>query len=770
MSHETATERRPSHVLDGDEVVSHFESWTTRRALEVVLDEALTDREIVAELSREGLRANDAKEAVLGSESALAQVRIEQDRVERSGAVRWGPALRSLSPGQVGWLLVAASMGTGYLSLLRGAWAAMPLHLQLFAIVGLVSVLLLSGRVVILRVPDLLGSTGWQDIGTAVPHEAQFGLGDRHRFVLTEIVLPELRDFIRDNRKLFYGTRLTYHELVGLFDEDESKIVHTNAARRLRRIVERADSGAVALAGYRGVGKTTSIRSMERGLLNSPERSAPLVVVASAPAHYEARDFVLHLHALLCKSVISKVADALGQSRSTRSSRRKQLLWSAVRRSAGFLLFVIIGGAVATMLWGTSAAQFLTDLRRLATVAANDFPASVPGVWSGQPTSRILALGVVVVVALRVAPMPLGLTLSGIYATLRRRRQVELVQLLRTTEKQLDRIRFLQTYTTGWSGKLSMPLKGEAGRTWSTQRAEQQLTHPEVVDQFREFAKLSAEKLSEQGVTDRLVIAIDELDKIGEPEKAHQFVNDVKGVFGVPGCLFFVSVSDDAVLNFEQRGLAVRDAFDSAFTEMIRLEHFTLYESRLWISLRVVEIPEQFCYLCHCLSGGLPRDLKRYTIEMVDVTKSVYQPSLATVTETLVGNELANKAHAFSGVASTLEQTPELFRLSADLQLIPDARSALELAELADRLVQETAGDLANPVNRLRWHSGCFALFCATILEVFDDELTDARLTADLHRLAVARRQMAMYPQLAWHILLDFRQAYDLETSVRPGV
>jgi hypothetical protein len=196
-------------------------------------------------------------------------------------------------------------------------------------------------------------------------------------------------------------------------------------------------------------------------------------------------------------------------------------------------LFVIIGGAVATMLWGTSAAQFLTDLSRLATVAANDFPASVPGVWSGQPTSRILALGVVVVVALRVAPMPLGLTLSGIYATLRRRRQVELVQLLRTTEKQLDRIRFLQTYTTGWSGKLSMPLKGEAGRTWSTQRAEQQLTHPEVVDQFREFAKLSAEKLSEQGVTDRLVIAIDELDKIGEPEKAHQFVNDVKGVFGV---------------------------------------------------------------------------------------------------------------------------------------------------------------------------------------------------------------------------------------------
>ncbi|WP_121392190.1 hypothetical protein [Actinokineospora cianjurensis] len=49
---------------------------------------------------------------------------------------------------------------------------------------------------------------------------------------------------------------------------------------------------------------------------------------------------------------------------------------------------------------------------------------------------------------------------------------------------QLDRIRFLQTFTTGWSGKISLP-PAEVGQTRLAQRIEQPLTHPEVVADFR---------------------------------------------------------------------------------------------------------------------------------------------------------------------------------------------------------------------------------------------------------------------------------------------
>jgi hypothetical protein len=59
--------------------------------------------------------------------------------------------------------------------------------------------------------------------------------------------------------------------------------------------------------------------------------------------------------------------------------------------------------------------------------------------------------------------------------------------------------------------------------------------------------------------------------------------------------------------NFEQRGLGIRDAFDSAFSEMVRLEHFTLDESRLWVALRITGVTEQFCYCaiaCPVVSRG----------------------------------------------------------------------------------------------------------------------------------------------------------------------
>jgi hypothetical protein len=53
-------------------------------------------------------------------------------------------------------------------------------------------------------------------------------------------------------------------------------------------------------------------------------------------------------------------------------------------------------------------------------------------------------------------------------------------------------------------------------------------------------------------------------------------------------------------------------------------------------------------------------------------------------------------------------------------------------------------------------------LFSATLLEVFTEALTEERLTADLHQLAVARRHLALDPHLAWLTLADFRKSRDL--------
>ena len=39
----------------------------------------------------------------------------------------------------------------------------------------------------------------------------------------------------------------------------------------------------------------------------------------------------------------------------------------------------------------------------------------------------------------------------------------------------------------------------------------------------------------------------------------------------MPHCYYLISVSDDALAAYEMRGLPVRDAFDSAFDEVIHV-------------------------------------------------------------------------------------------------------------------------------------------------------------------------------------------------------
>ncbi|WP_051173700.1 hypothetical protein [Amycolatopsis orientalis] len=743
----------PNHasvLLDSDAFFDDFDTWSTRLILEELVDEALVTDEISDALKLEELRAEEAREAVLASASAFVRVKLERERARHVFRRRSSPAL-VFHEARV--LTVAGIMVTGYLSLLQLAWQAMPLFLKAFGILGFLCVAVLAAGVIARRLP-LLFVRDKDQRAEVIPHPDMIALGDRRDHVLREVVMPELRAYIRDNRLTYDRTTLSFAG-PGSFDKVFGPdLVRTEAVKRLRRIIDRADSVAVALAGSRGAGKTTSIRSLERGLLSQAGHAPPLVVVASAPAAYEARDFVLHLHALLCKAVLAAIPPEL--VRPADRAHRWTAWWGLVRRSGSFLLKVGVALVAVWLLWGGSPQRAFSELAAFGTDVL-DGGFTPRRMWAALPVRRLLAAGVLALVLVGAAFGLLRVLLKQLLYAIARWGEADLNQLQRITRQQLDRIRFLQTYTTGWSGKLSMPLKGEAGRTWSTQRAEQQLTHPEVVDKFREFAELAAERLAAEKVAGRVVIAIDELDKIGEPEKAHQFINDVKGVFDVPGCLFFVSVSDDAVLGFEQRGLGVRDAFDSAFSEMVRLEPFTLDESRLWVALRLRGISEQFCYLTHCLSGGLPRELKRYVVEMVDLANEVYQPSLETVARSLVAGEMAGKTRAFTSTAAGLENSPELIALTTDLLAIPGTNAPVDLVELAVRLV-ETDADTIVPISDLRWHSGCFVLFCATVLEIFDDTLTGDRLEPGLHRLAVVRRRMAMHPRQAWDDLAEFRK------------
>ena len=67
----------------------------------------------------------------------------------------------------------------------------------------------------------------------------------------------------------------------------------------------------------------------------------------------------------------------------------------------------------------------------------------------------------------------------------------------------------------------------------------------------------------------RLVVGIDEIDRIEDAENAEKFLNDIKAIFGIPNCFYIASLSADALANFERRVVSTRTAFDTTFDTVI---------------------------------------------------------------------------------------------------------------------------------------------------------------------------------------------------------
>jgi hypothetical protein len=740
------------------------EEWMqSQRDLQFLLDEAVQHPGIAPAIEEAGLSAAEARAAVLENPTVVNRLRAARDpsrtlRMDRVPGSEWGVSAPYLADATPLARISVAGLGLGaYLVLMMAPGATtMPWPAALFAFLGLLAT---GGLAVMLAGEDALAVLNAR-------RNAQDQATWR-RSVLAEIVLPELRQFVEERREPSYDTTLAIRGLHNLYQDDEdAPIIITASGQHLRRVLARSTSDAIAIAGPRGAGKTTSIRAAARGLLSDPGAPPPMQVIASAPSRYEARDFVLHLHAVLAKQVIELTDRLLG--RRTREHDRVPNPRGRLERAARWLFRkIVIPAALVTgawLLWDKPFPEFLEDVRAHFTDAFTNFPTNIGVVLPTDSDAHMFAVAM-----LLVAPWPLIASVLRVVLTLpvqllslafdpdaRTGAKKELTRLGDAARHQLDRIRFLQTYTSGWSGKLAIPLGSDLGWARGGQRVEQQLTHPEVIEKFREFAAWSAEVLLKQGAIERIVIAIDELDKIADADKAHEFVNDVKGIFGIEGCLFLVAVSDDAIAAFERRGIPVRDAFDSAFSEMIRMDAFTIAESRRWMSRRLLGVPEPFGYLCHCMSGGLPRDLRRSTIDMIDAVRETGTRDLESVAAVMVERELDRKAHAFAAAARRLDDSAELTAYLADLLVLRQVRQPGELVVLAGRLAPRED----STIPRVRWQSACFVLFCATIREVFTNDLDESDLDKGVELLGTARTQLAVDPHVAWHVVNDVRARY----------
>jgi hypothetical protein len=624
-------------------------------------------------------------------------------------------------------------------------------------------------------------------------------------------LLAQVRTHVNNARQDRFGHLYSVAGAPGLSEVyDAANLIPTRVAAEMDELLARFDGASIGVAGPRGAGKSTLVRQYCDEVLaddDSAYDSVALIDVddsdfeifgrsltryswsesqpgelrcfVAAPVDYIARDFVLHLFATFCRSVIGEY----GRRRRFVSPLGKLIFWLP---RTGRLLMALMWRAI----FCNAAVLVLVHWKH---AIARDV--SVPERWVEYAALAVICLGALDFVRLAVV---------RIRRWARWIRGEDGEHFLEVIARQhLERVRYLQTYTAGWSGTLQLPWNSAAAQySRSLAQAEQPQSYPEIVDEFRNFARIVAAETHRRH--ERVFIGIDELDKIGSAENAEQFLNEIKGIFGIPHVYFLVSVSDDALNAFERRGLPLRNAFDSSFDEIMYISALSYEESRRLLYRRVIGLSEPFVALCHCVAGGLARDVIRAARQVVRAATVIghvdpppvsplemeygvrdsaayllFQPepeqappTLGAITVTVVKEDLLRKLRAVSsGIASTSLAS------AADLHdSLHQIRQTLMLGQpiinAVDLMTAASPGESAD-LTSLRLDFAAYTYYCATLQEAFTDQLDRERMIAatsvpsgpgSFDALASARAAFSLDTQLAWRLITQFRKAWSLET------
>lgn len=192
------------------------------------------------------------------------------------------------------------------------------------------------------------------------------------------------------------------------------------------------------------------------------------------------------------------------------------------------------------------------------------------------------------------------------------------------SEEVLDLIEMART--DQWNAAFGLSGKGvTAQRQRQTTVARREPTHPELTAAFAAYL----ERYRRLGGK-RIVIAIDELDKMANTNDAISVVNNLKELFHLPNTHFVVSVSEDALARYAMRGIPFRDVFDSAFDEIVQLGPPSPEEAWKLLAYRASGFPISIALFCYAWSGGLPRDLIRTARACVNVRRQLHRPAAIT--------------------------------------------------------------------------------------------------------------------------------------------
>ncbi|WP_406375853.1 ATP-binding protein [Streptomyces sp. NBC_00647] len=363
-----------------------------------------------------------------------------------------------------------------------------------------------------------------------------------------------------------------------LVEIDSADVVPSTSTEGVLTFIREHGTSAIGISGPRGIGKTTLMRDIQRHM------EGTLSVYLPIPVSYAAEDFIR----VIFREVASSVRAAYGDEREERQAQRVALRRIDMAR-AGVCVGLALVGVILFAVGRNGVPVFkTTDIPGLLLILIG-LAGGAALVFSSA--ARIFA----------VSPIPHYHRHSGILNAARHAmHSLEFSHMQKRTTKNVFALKFFSAEDQD-----------------QFEQTERELTHPELVTKFKEFVSLYVQETKQ-----RIVIGLDELDKIDKGKEALKFVNSIKDILHIRGVHFIVSVSEDALHSFSLRGVPVRDAFDSSFDAIVPVKRLDTAESQRLVNRRVLDFPDPLILFCHALSGGVPRDLIRSARQCIDVRRA----------------------------------------------------------------------------------------------------------------------------------------------------
>ena len=141
-------------------------------------------------------------------------------------------------------------------------------------------------------------------------------------------------------------------------------------------------------------------------------------------------------------------------------------------------------------------------------------------------------------------------------------------------------------------------------------------------------------RILRQHYNGKLIVVIDELDKISNPQQVRDILRELKGALFEEGCYFLISISEDAARAFRARLSEARDIFESSFDDIVAVDYMGTEAARQMVQLRLASerdlpvVDAASTDILTMFSGGIPREIIRHLRESVmsDDTRTQISP------------------------------------------------------------------------------------------------------------------------------------------------